>query len=351
MELDRTVTRPLADQMFDRLREAIASGRYRPGDILPSMNALAAGSGVSVNVPRRALARLAKAGLVTPRRGVGSCVTNRRTDANSRGRILCCGPFGSASAYYDRLALALRQRLLRNGYLLELASTATGRANRDALARTLRHDWDLVLFWDNAHVRRLIADTPSRFVILGDSPVRSNDPNFLGIVSIKNGRGLPAFIRACIAKGAANVVQFRFDNDQHDATAAFEIAEIRVRTITLPQPKDTESCMRAGLTAVSRFLKRARPLPDILYFADDYLAQGGLLALSQSDLRFPEDIGIVTLANKGIGPVWAKPLTRLEMNPAAHGQVLAEAVLTYFREGKFPSPLTLGSDWVKGTTL
>jgi len=350
VKLDPTSTKPLADQMFERLREAIAVGRYAPGDVLPSIDALAAAANVSANVPRRALVRLAEVGLVEPRRGVGSCVINRRTDATCSGRILCCGPFGGSSSYFDNLALELRQRLFRKNYLLELASTAPGRTARNLLSNMLKHDWDLVLYWDDPKLRELIRTARVRSIVLGDEPRTSDDPNCRGTVCIKNGLALPSFIRACIERGVKRVAQFRFDSDQYDATASFEIAGITMETICLPRPSGAEICARAGYQAVRRFLENRRLLPDVIYFADDHLAQGGLTALLQLGI-VPPKVRLVTLANKGVGPVWIQPLTRLETDPVQHGRALAMAILAYFKKGEFPSPLVLGSTWKLGTTF
>lgn len=62
------------------LRDEIAQGAYAPGDRLPTEAALAARFGVNRHTLRRALADLAEAGLVQPRRGSGVFVTARPTD-------------------------------------------------------------------------------------------------------------------------------------------------------------------------------------------------------------------------------------------------------------------------------
>lgn len=62
------------------LRDEIAQGAYAPGGRLPTEAALAARFGVNRHTLRRALADLAEAGLVQPRRGSGVFVTARPTD-------------------------------------------------------------------------------------------------------------------------------------------------------------------------------------------------------------------------------------------------------------------------------
>ncbi len=64
----------------DTLRTEIAQGLYRPGDRLPTEADLAARFGVNRHTVRHALAALADAGTVHPRRGAGVFVTARPTD-------------------------------------------------------------------------------------------------------------------------------------------------------------------------------------------------------------------------------------------------------------------------------
>jgi GntR family phosphonate transport system transcriptional regulator len=64
----------------DTLRAEIAQGLYAPGDRLPTEAELSARFGVNRHTVRHALAALAKAGTVHPRRGAGVFVTARPTD-------------------------------------------------------------------------------------------------------------------------------------------------------------------------------------------------------------------------------------------------------------------------------
>ena len=63
------------------------------------------------------------------------------------------------------------------------------------------------------------------------------------------------------------------------------------------------------------FLKSGNPLPDAFYFSDDYLCAGALAALSDAGIRAPQDVRIATWANHGNVPIYARPLSRIELNP------------------------------------
>ncbi len=63
-----------ADKAFSSLYEMIASGRFRPGEILPSQDDLARQLGVSRNTLREAIHKLSAMGLLTAKQGVGTVV-------------------------------------------------------------------------------------------------------------------------------------------------------------------------------------------------------------------------------------------------------------------------------------
>jgi GntR family phosphonate transport system transcriptional regulator len=66
--------------VHEMLAADLAAGRWAPGDRLPTEAQLALRFGVTRHTVRRALAALAEAGLVHPRRGAGVFVTGRVTE-------------------------------------------------------------------------------------------------------------------------------------------------------------------------------------------------------------------------------------------------------------------------------
>jgi GntR family transcriptional regulator len=70
----RDVT-PIYAQLERALRAAIASGRLRPGDQLPTVRQLAVDLQVNANTVARVYTELERAGVIETRRGVGSFVT------------------------------------------------------------------------------------------------------------------------------------------------------------------------------------------------------------------------------------------------------------------------------------
>jgi GntR family transcriptional regulator, transcriptional repressor for pyruvate dehydrogenase complex len=63
-----------AGKVFETLYEMIASGQFKPGEILPSQDDLALRFGVSRNTLREAIHKLSAMGLLLPAQGVGTVV-------------------------------------------------------------------------------------------------------------------------------------------------------------------------------------------------------------------------------------------------------------------------------------
>ena len=78
---DRT---PIYIQLERGLRAAIAAGRLRAGDQLPTVRQLAADLRVNANTVARVYSELERAGVLETRRGVGSFVSATRTQARPR---------------------------------------------------------------------------------------------------------------------------------------------------------------------------------------------------------------------------------------------------------------------------
>ena len=92
-------------------------------------------------------------------------------------------------------------------------------------------------------------------------------------------------------------------------------------------------------------------LPDLIYFSDDHACTGALAAFAAAGVRVPEDVRVATWSNLGNGPVFAKDLARMEIDPESDAEKFAAAILARLecRPGAFP--LTLGPVFRKGDTL
>jgi GntR family transcriptional regulator len=73
---------PIYAQLERGLRAAVATGRVRPGDQLPTVRQLAVELRINANTVARVYGELERAGVIETRRGVGSFVTASATRAH-----------------------------------------------------------------------------------------------------------------------------------------------------------------------------------------------------------------------------------------------------------------------------
>ena len=140
-----------------------------------------------------------------------------------------------------------------------------------------------------------------------------------------------------------------------DASAALRKVGVRVRKVLVKIGKSNDSLIgvkRAGMEAFAKLINGKRFSHDIVYlFTDDYLASGALTAILYAGLKVPEDIRLVTFANRRLGPVYPRELTRMEFDAHHAGEVLSAAVLEYLNTGSYPSNSVVGPVWVDGETM
>ena len=354
--LDRASGIPLSDQLVERLKSAIVRGQYRPGDVLPGIVELAAAADVSEKVARFALRRLADECWTQTRRHVGSVVL-ARTGNVVRWRVLFFSHNPYFCYYTDRLVSELRTRLMheKGGVSTIAISRCRGANSYLQLEELLKERWDLILE-DNMDEtsRKMIEDSGWPFVVVGSGSqtVPSHAANCVGLVNCSGGLAAADFVKNCAVRNVRTVVQMICDKGSYDVTERLRIVGVEVRTVRTPLGLDPEGVAKGAYSIIDGWFKNGKPqLPDAILFTDDYLAQGGLLALRRHGVRIPEDVAVVSFVNKGHLPIWDQQLTRLEMDPIAHSALLAKAVRTYLHGKPFPQGVTLGSVWKPGETF
>jgi GntR family transcriptional regulator len=82
VELDPKDRTPIYAQLERLLRAAIATGRLRPGDQLPTVRQLAVDLSINANTVARVYLDLERQGVIETRRGVGSFVTATPDEAH-----------------------------------------------------------------------------------------------------------------------------------------------------------------------------------------------------------------------------------------------------------------------------
>lgn len=78
MDWKFTGSSPIYQQLMEKLRQAVLSGKYPPGSRVPSVRELAAEAKVNPNTMQRALTELEREGLLETHGTLGRCVTGNR---------------------------------------------------------------------------------------------------------------------------------------------------------------------------------------------------------------------------------------------------------------------------------
>lgn len=115
----------LYERVADRLRRDIVAGFYPRGTFLPSEADLCTRFQVSRGTLRRALADLARLGLVRSQPGVGHRVAGRlaSTEDAENALVAVLAPYAEGGAYFAELVGGLERRLAETGLHLIVCST------------------------------------------------------------------------------------------------------------------------------------------------------------------------------------------------------------------------------------
>jgi len=353
--IDLTRRKGLSDQLTEGLRRAILTGYYAEGETLPPVRALAEHFGVSLIVSCAAVKRLTAEGLIVPRPHIGSVVAPKNAKL-WKGRILLVriGQYGSY--YQDVFEGGFGERLAKEGWLLEslvLRLDANGRVQDfSRLDFLLREKPDFVVqMYENTAVSARLKKAGVRYSVVcveGKAPADS-----LGNIRQNRFAAIADLAARCRASGVRSVIQLGAE-PHPGSLSVLRAAGLSVAERTFPPCKDfglIEGVERAGMEAVLRHFARGKKhRPDLYLLTDDFFAQGVLTAFLSVGVRVPDDVFVVTMSNKGLGPVFPKTLTRFEMDGAAHGAMTADYVLARMK-GLPVQPLVLAADYISGETF
>ena len=353
--VNRNDARPLVDQVADGLRMAIVGGSYCPGDEIPSSRELVPLLGVSRIVTSAAITRLAKEGLVLTRHGLRPVVRDRGAK-QWRGHVVFVTPEGDENYYETVLASALRNRLSEAGYLFTqvcIPYTSPDDYDFARLDVALAQSIDLIVTMSVPQLVARVARQKVPYAICGGS-LKKMPSSAVGVTHTDFNLAMGDFAAACKAAGVKEVVGFYYNSSMGDV-AALRQAGVRVRKVMVKADESQGALIgakQAGLEIFSRLIAEGRlPRGTVCFINDDYVASGALMALACAGLKAPEDIRLVTFANRRLGPVYPRELTRMEFDARHAGEVLAAAVLEYLRTGVYPTSSVVGPKWVAGETL
>lgn len=352
--VDRGLPVSLIDQVAGGLRHGIQTGRFAPGETLPSLLPLAEALGVSEIVTRRAVTQLKREGLVSARPGYGIRV--RDVEGHPwRAHVLYAHWSGSDMYYHAVLSGAMGARLHAERVLVTDVQLGGEEAARGyptlSIVLATRSVTLAVVEGPAEGVGSRIVEAGVRFVHIYFPPLCSEA---VGGLITDASRALAELGRHGEACGIRRALLVR--TPRGDSAFARAMRDAGVAVDILPAPPalgvaSPEAVERGGFLAARDWLASASELPDALMMEDDWVARGVLTALLERGVRVPEDVQVITQSNRGMVPVFPKPLTRIEMTPRAHGELVADTILAAL-DGKSATsaPARLETEFIAGKT-
>lgn len=347
----------LTDQIVNGFKRAVAAGDYRRGEILPPARDIAKSLGVSFTVMRAALARLTAEGVVNPRRHVGTEIVGIGVPVY-QGRILMVIPDGDDCFYQNILVGRLRRQLSDAGYLFVqevVGRDSDGCFDFTHLDFTLSQGIDLAIqMFDRPAITRRLALQKVPWFLIGDGP--DAPEGAAGLIHVDRCAVAGKFADHCRKAKVKSVLQVGVIPHDADALGALRERGVKAEEWLLHDGGAFQRIDEVQRCALEAFEKRIaledrKWLPDVIFFKDDFVAAGAMTALLRNGIRIPEDVRVATWANKGLGPVYHRSFTRMEMDPLAHGEKIADWILRYLKSGKPPKNMVVAPVYIRGETL
>lgn len=360
-QIDRLQTKSLTKQICDGYRSAIAEGRLKGGDRFPTCREICDEFGVSMIVSAAVVRQLGREGLIRSRPHSGSFVVPKESTA-WRDTVLFVNSGGTFSAYAGVLSAALRENLVRSGFLfesIEMPSRFIGKADVARLSATLAKRPKLaVLLHARPEVIAAVEKAGIEYVAVDDGakPYGGKVSGLCrGTVSADYGAAISAFAGHCKAAGIKNVLEIGFERGYASAVSRLRRAGIRAATLNVKETLDFRHyghVQRAGLAAAEQLLSEGKSaLPDLVYFTDDYLASGALISFARRGVRFPRDVCFVSLSTKGFEPVWWQDVTRIEWDWFKQGKALAKRVVELLEGRTASADSAISPEYITGETF
>ena len=353
-KIDFGARKPLSQQVADGFRLAIKEGAYRDGEALPTLRELAAHWNVSIRVPGRAYARLADEGYVILRPGRGA-VACRSGVRSWNGNVLFVSVGAQGGFFMPHFLQALRQGIEEANmrfYTAVVPTPPNGEGpDFGRFAAYLSQPYDLViLLTDNPRLRTMVRRGASKSLIVGRSCTRAVSPDIL----ISADEGEQAFVEDCRRAGVRHVRVLAYGRARCPVVNRLKAIGVRVelvRVYPVPGLLIGEGIQRAAHDYWTDARLRLKKLPELVYFADDNLALGSLIAFAEQGLRVPDDLAVVSMSNRGSALPFACDLARVETDPVRIGRETARRALDCIRSGELSSASACPSVYRPGASF
>lgn len=333
----------LIERVADDIRRRIVAGEWPVGSTLPTFLSLARDAKVGMKTVRRAVAQLAREGYVDPRRGVGSVVLDKDM-GNFRGIILFVTVGRSFNYYTSVVASEVEERLASEGFVLSRVSVhETSPGKFDFSVLDLQYELRptlVVLMVGRKEVVEWIASKGVPYLMVNPiwrhegRSVRIRPPgaNCVGSVTFSTEVAMTALRDWIADSGAKRVLEIGLGTRQARRLAmsgrdgrgcrSYDFLGVWVNDRLPPMEHVTHPAYEVTLN----WLRKHRSIPELVFFDDDFVAQGALQAFAARGLVAMRDFKVVAFANRGNSPLVAGGYPAVLNDPFAQGATIASAV-------------------------
>lgn len=349
----------ISETIAEALEADLASGRWKPGERLPSVDELRARFGAGEYAVRHAIRRLADTGAISVKKHVGAVVT-ARSSWTWKGRIAFVAVGAMGSYFQQMMSVRFAQRFESAGWQFVSVVLDNAKDGLLDLAPLRRHlvggfDFAVGLFGEH-QIADVLDHAGVPYVVLNG--FTHDFPNARAVIREDSRECFAALIEALRARGARRLVEFDMPRsiDRSFKRQLFEagIGVERVMCKWDNEQKWTLGDLRAcGHRTVADYFADERHMrrpPDVVLFDDDYLAAGGVVALFEAGFRIPDDIGVVCHTNCGNELALGVPVARFVNDPVSYADAVAEYVVAQL-EGRRVALPKISWSFVPGESI
>lgn len=330
----RIQTKGVREQIAASLRKDIRSGRYVPGERLESTRLLARQFGVCIYTMSQALLELASEGLVQGRHGSGTFVTDWQK--NRHVGILCELDISHSqvSPFFPRVVQGLRRFLEERGTRVrvyigdhQLGDAPPAEPPVEFLADLESHQLrGLIIVTSVTETKWLDRLKQERFPVIGCQPISPY------CVTSDTEDKIRQAIRRLLKEGRTRLAVMGWGavKETWEVEKAFRQlmqamgATVRDKWIRHDLPPTR---LGAGWDEFREIWTAYKDKPDGMIICDDMLLRDVAMAILNLQIRVPEQLMIVSHANRGSGVTVPFPVTYMEYDPDAYVQAAGGMLL------------------------
>lgn len=347
------------DQVAAILRQAIRSGRYRPGEKLERIRDLARRFDVSIFAISQALLELSKEGLIQRRHAKGIYVLDWKK--NRQIGILCELDVSHphVSRFFPRVIQQLRRFFRAKGWEVKVyigdhqpGSPRSEEPCPDFVADVKAHQLGGVIILTASSRAQWLPRLKKDRVPIVAIPPWSNHGITIDIAAmVREGTGY------LLSKGRRRlaVMGWSGPDQKWEGEEAFRC---------LLQENGVEACgdwirhdlhpsqLGAGWDEFREIWTARAEKPDGLLICDDMLLRDVALAILNFQIKVPDQLMIVSHANKRSGILAPFPVAHLEYDPDEYAQAAGDLLLKLLNGEKIPEQtIPLPFRWVENSDL